>query len=334
MYDTLIYGNGLTIAVTNTLWDIAKENYFTKYISFNNFIEDFIIMPVHKRLYRDFMRTFNSNTNSYEKVHVNDKRILEAHIDDIKKLGFERWVSSFIWDKDIMTDEEKADIKLFVYALSNYWYHILSKEILSQKPVKQKLQECAIKVKSNVNDSIFTLNFDTLLDEWLKPQHLHGRFVTPYESGKQLVLFEKDEDGFEYPFLYGSNGIEKNSRLSIINERKLKQDNPYDIDFFFGDMNNINYGHILLYGVSLGRSYILSDEFLENYPKNKSNYIIYSVDGHLLLKLDLLYKNKCIEKITISYYTEEDLAYYKSILANTDFKDIVYYKHTSEIFQF
>lgn len=335
MYDTLLYGNGLTIAVTNTLWNLVHDNKFANYLSLNNFIKDYIAMPTHRKLYRDFMKTFNKDTHAYEKIHIKNKKLITENLPYILDIGFERWVSKTIFDNNSISDIDRQDAMLYMYSLHNYWYHIITNEVLPQQLVKQKLKYCANQISKKIRNYILTINFDTLLDDWLNPQHLHGKFTIPYHNGKQLILFiEEDGHSFQYPYLFGGNGYEKLNRLDIINKRKLGENNPYNLDFFFGDLKKANYGHVLIYGIAFGRSYIMSDEFLDVYPKYKNLYLTYCIDGHILLKLEALYQNKCIDKITIAYYSEEDLNNYKQMISMTKLESIVIYEHTSNIFNF
>lgn len=330
MFDSLLYGNGLTLAVVSGIWELAKSNPSCKYLSVDEFMKDFALMPNHKRICRDFMKTFNKDTKTYSDVHTENKRIMALHIDDINKLGFERWVSTIIFSLEIISEEDLKNIKPYIYSLYNYWYSFISTTVLSKDDIQFKLEQYAIEILSKVNGNIMTLNFDNMLDKWLNPSHLHGSFALPYESFKDIHLFNyNDNKNFEYRYLFGGNGLEKLDRLNRIRKMGIA---GYDMDFFYQEIKTCNLGHLLTYGVSFGRSYILSDAFLDEYPQHNDAYLNKCVDGHILLKLDLLFKNHCVDKITIAYYSESDLNAYKEILSHTKFKQIVTFERTQNIF--
>ncbi len=73
---------------------------------------------------------------------------------------------------------------------------------------------------------------------------------------------------------------------------------------------------------------------LFKFPGYVNVYYVRSLDGHILLKLNQLYNTQRLEKITISYYSYEDMLNYIKILSFTDFNSIVEYQHCSEVFNF
>ena len=77
----------------------------------------------------------------------------------------------------------------------------------------------------------------------------------------------------------------------------------------------------------------MPDNYLEEAPQHKDFYFLRSVDGHIQKRLEALYINERVKKITISYYTEKEREYLAEVIRATPFKDIVEYKHSSEIFK-
>lgn len=326
-YNSFLYGNGLTVAI---LGQIKKHFSFTpidRYLDFNTFFNDFIQAENHKRILRDFYKYFEIDEDSL-KTHTNTRSFLRQRKDEILKMGFEKWVSKYLFDKESKITKE---VSFYVYILYNYWYHLIYQNILT-KPVVIKLLHKSvelIKQKIILNNNIYTLNFDTILDEYLNPRHLHGVFALPLFDIKELILHFFSEDEFEYIYLFGSNGIEKLARLDKI--RKLKQ-KRYDLELFYN--SEVNLEHLLIYGISFSNTEFMTPTFLEQHPKHENEYYVRSVDGHILLKLNQLYKSQRVEKITISYYSQNDLANYKNILGFTDFNPIVEYQQSSEVFDF
>lgn len=327
LYNSFLYGYGLTLAVLNHVSKSINIPSIDKYIDFNIFFYDFIQAEEHKRILRDFNKYFKLNSDTI-KTHLNTRKYLCHKVDEISKLGFERWVSKNLFKKD---NKVSKDVQFYVYVLYNYWYHFINEKILSNSKVVNLLEKISdlIKQKITMNSKIYTLNFDTILDKYLNPKHLHGVFTLPLTNIKDLILSFSNEKEFEYVYLFGSNGIEKLSRLDKI--RNSKQ-NKYDLEFFYD--RELYLSHLLIYGISLGNTEFINNEFLKTYPEHEKVYYIRSVDGHILLKLNQLYNADKIEKITLAYYSQDDLIHYKNIIGFTDFKSIVEYKQCNEIFNF
>lgn len=330
MYDNLIYGNGLTIALIYMMENMLVKNEYKKLLHLNSFVEYFINAPEHKKISREFRKTFNKDTEKYLKMHVKNKIYILKDLDEINRIGFERWVS-----KKVLLDdsEEFKNIKEYLYSLYNYWYSYTEEIILKEKKIVENFVRVSREIKKIIKKNIYTTNFDTFLDKWLNPQHLHGKFITPYKSFNDIILFQfNNGKEFEYKYLFGTNGLEKMKRLFDIKEKKI-ENNFYHVDFFFGDLKKFHLGHLLIYGLAFGKSGYLTDDFLKLHPEHKDQYLLASVDGHILLRLETLYENKMIDKITVSYYSEEDLINYKKVFSQTKLSKIVYYKHCNEIFK-
>ena len=155
-----------------------------------------------------------------------------------------------------------------------------------------------IKRKLRSKKQIYTTNFDTILDKSLSPKHIHGIFALPLEKMQDLILdLDREKNEFEYTYLLGTNGFEKLNRLNLI--RVLNQ-SYYDLNFFFQD--NLKLGNLLIYGMSFGYNQIMPTDYLEENPEHKDFHLLRSVDGHILSRINALYINNRINKITISYF--------------------------------
>lgn len=88
----------------------------------------------------------------------------------------------------------------------------------------------------------------------------------------------------------------------------------------------------MIFGLSFGIAEFISTEFLAEYPEHEHMYLMRSVDGHILLKLNERFEKNKLSKITISYHTDHDLDHLKYIFSMTGLKSIVDFKHSSEIF--
>lgn len=331
MYDSLLYGYGLTLAIFNTIQEMAIENGDDEncYFDVNDFLHTFLHSKEHKRIVRSFNRYFVINSKT-QPAHDVAKTFLISNEDEIYKIGFERWISSYI--SSIGNDPTKDYGIIYIYILYNYWYHLLFSQILQKPYSKDFLRKAGSHIKNKLNskDKIYTTNFDTILDDFLSPKHLHGIFALPLVKLKDILLeFDRIKDEFEYIYLLGTSGVEKQNRLNIINGRKQ---NYYNLDLLLNE--NLQLGHLLIYGMSFGYNKIISDDYLEENPEHEDFYWLRSVDGHILRRLNTLFLDQRIQKITLSYYTREDLENLQTIIEFTDFASIVEFKKSNQIFQF
>ena len=311
MYDSLLFGNGLTKAVLASI----KNNYpckFSHYLDCDAFIHDFINAEHHPEIFI---------------VHKEDRDYIQKHFGKIVLYGFERWVSENIFS----TDNEFKNAKFILYILYNYWYDLINEAILKLPIPTNIITQIGETVLKSLHKGakIFTTNFDTLLDSVLHPDHIHGTFQLPLPDLNDTVAFNVNEQEFEWKYLFGTNGLEKLSRLDRI---KKTQAEEYDIDFFYD--NTIDLGNLLIYGLSFGRAEFISDEFLRQYPQHKDVTLVRTVDGHILLKLSQKRELNKLKRITISYYKESEIDHYKEMFEDTNLEDIVEYLPSHEMFDF
>lgn len=326
MYDSLLYGYGLTCFVFDKIDSlIDSSNPCKKYFSIISFLEDFINAEKHKRILRDFNRYFDLNNETNE-GHEEARNYLKSEINNILKYGFERWVS-----KNIFNENNKIPkiADMYIYMLYNYWYHLIHKEILSKPSIANKLNQIGENIINGISDKskIYTVNFDSILDETLKPKHIHGRFIIPLDNIDELIIPLENEKEFEYSYLFGSNGFEKAKRIQDFSKLSQKF---YDLDFFFD--NKLYLGHLLIFGLSFSKTEIITADFQKKYPQYENWYSVKSVDGHILLILKKMIDENQIKKITISYYRTDELEYYRELFSLTDFGSIVEYADSKEIY--
>lgn len=325
-FDSFLYGNGLTIALLNKIKQISS-NPIKKYLSCTNFITDFLIMPDHKTIYRDFLKLYKIDTEN-EKVHIVARNFLKEHLEEINKLGFERWTSY-----NLFSSKLKSSYLTYGYILYNYWYDVINRQILHRQNCRDLIHQDGGKILQSLRNSenIYTTNFENIMDQVLSPDHVHGRFTLPLKKSGDVFLTVDEKLKFkEYHYMYGTSGIEKGFRLNSIKEQNQTS---YDLDFFFSE--NIHLGVLLIYGLAFGNSGILSEDFLKQYPeKNKSDNFLKIVDYHIVMRLEILMRKESLNKIIISYYSENDLNNYISVFQDSILKDIITYKQCSEIFPF
>lgn len=328
MYDSFLYGYGLTLAISNKLSKFsALAPQQKKILYFDSFFHTFVTSVDHKRIYRQFLKLYKVDSGKVD-LHKQMKNNLASRMEEINKYGVEKWVGKNLFDPN---SEVSSEEKMYLYFLYGYWAHLVYVEILHlpniQKLLDDTAREIQRKIKSDKN--IFTTNFDTLLDKYLHPHHLHGTIPAPLKNVDQIIfrIFPNKKD-LEYSFLFGANGIEKLTRLNEIH--KLTQ-NKYQLDFFYN--LELDLGHLLIYGLSFGKTAFITDEFLEKYPKYENDYYFRSVDGHILLKLNERYQKGLLSKVTVSYYTSQDLEHLRYFFSMTDFISIVEFIPANDIFQ-
>jgi len=325
MYNSMLYGNGLTLAVLSTI----KENFsneFICYLDCDDFIFEFIYAEPHKRIYRDFIKYFLINKET-EKVHNEARKIIKRNYKEISSYGFERWVSKYLFSSN--TDYKK--IKEYAYFLYNYWFYIVSDSIIKKAIPKEIINNLGNNILKILEDNakIFTTNFDTIMDDVLNPSHIHGKFQIPLNGFNDIIAFHINDKEFEYKYLFGANGFEKMYRLNRINNNGKTN---YEIDFFYED--TLDLGSLLIYGLSFRRTEFISEEFLALYPEHRTNKLVNTVDGHILYKLSIKYDEKKLKKITIAYFSNLDKDNYQDLFKNTNLENIVEYKYCEELINF
>lgn len=320
-FDSILYGNGLTIHTLNTIFEVSKDP-FRKYLSDKEFIYNFSHSEDHRRIVRDFEKYFKMDIE-FKKLHDLSRSILKDNVDDINKYGFERWVS-----KNLFKEESGLkDLKIYGYILYNYWFDTINEGILKRKSNQNIIKGISQQLRDLGRDNcnFYTLNFDTIHDTILNPDHLHGRFVSPLESIESVIFHHLDSKSFEYNYLYGSNGYEKKNRIKSI---KDVPDSPYDLQFFFN--HDLDLGDLLIYGVGFGDT-----EFMNELREVKGEYktisIVDTVDGHILEKLRLKKKNGLLKSITISYFDESDIERYRKLFTDIGLDSITNFLHCSDI---
>ena len=328
MYDSFLFGYGLTLAISNKLSNSSLITIQQKQILyFDSFFQAFITSRNNEQLYRKFLRLFRIDENLYH-LHDQMKNTLEARMEEILSYGVERWVGKNLFNPN---KEVSSEEKMYIYLLYAYWAHLMHLEVLRLPGTKKVLRANAKKIRKVIGptQNIFTTNFDTLLDKYFNPQHLHGIIQAPLTNVETIILkISPNKKDLEYSFLFGANGLEKEGRLKEIH--KMRQD-VYQLDFFY--RSNLSLGHLLIYGLSFGKTEFISKEFLNAYPKYENDYSFRSVDGHILKTLNKKYQEGLLSKITISYYTPQDLEHLKYFLSMTDFISIVEFKHANDIIQ-
>lgn len=328
MFNSFLFGYGLTIYCLEKIKPtVAESNPLKNYIELSNFLNVFLTAPLHKKILRDFNKYFVKDSRATPD-HDEIREFLYSHIAEINSVGFERWVSNILFQGNI---ETPLGYKLYIYFLYNFWFHIIKKEILYTNESKTIINNISAKILENDfdNGKIFTTNFDTVFDDTLNPFHIHGKFVVPLNDIEEIIMHYFNEKEFEYSYLFGTSGYEKASRLSDINDMTQYY---YDTRFFYD--KNLDFGHLLIFGLSFAKSGVIFKEFEKLHPEYDNLNIVKSIDGHIILKLEELYNLNRLNRITICFYSISDLKFYKKLFSTSILNSIISFVSTNEIYFF
>lgn len=326
-YDTILFGNGLTLSLLNQISTLPLLSESDKTIlNLNSFVTTFLDNPEENIAYDKHQAWFTGPFEpklgysvqmkilSKKMKDVFSKELPMSNNDVIKKYGFEYWAGEHIFNSEFRSSFE------ILYSLNNLWYVTLHSRLVELGKKYPKIKKY-IKEKQKLVSrftNICTLNFDLFFDSssTTKVAHLHGRFLDDITSFGDLVYFGfPDQKGrFEYPYLLGSSGFEKGCRLFRIMKTKGIVNNYYDLRFLFDDC--VQWGNLLIFGVSFLNSSFLSDEFLSKYPEHQGANPLGGVDSHILYRLQQLRNDGKVGEITLACWKESDFPYYQSINDN------------------
>ena len=320
VYDTLLYGNGLTIAIFNRLITINQniENFSD---FFNRFLFD---QTMNKN---DFYSILDSNTKSDVYLEKDDivriETFIKSHINDINKHGFEVWIGEKAFVEEVFLVKNSA---LYFLSLFNYWYIHTDFDNPHYYYVYKDCVDSFLRL--GIKD-MYTLNYDCFLDSFCNIKHSHGAFLNNFYDLIQMAHFRYNGENVEeylHPCCIGTNGLEKCRGLCMLNESLVS---GYDYEFLFS--NNKHFGNLLIYGVRFADSLMIPESIKQKYSEQDIRLMKY-VDGHILLRLDALYLNNLISSITVSYYQDSDLIRYKKIFKECACNHIVKYVKSNEIY--
>lgn len=315
----LLYGNGLSLALLSFIKSEVDVPYI-EYLDSTKFLEDLINAKDHQRIYRKFIHYFQIDQQTVL-VHEQAKIFIKKYINEIRQIGFERWFGKY----HFVENDSMRLIKPYLYFIYNYWYCTIFEDILSNGKVQNIIKRISELLYCE-DITYYTTNFDTLLDSKLQPKHLHGRFLETLRKYQDIIAFHLNDKEFEYIYLFGANGYEKQYRLKTIYETNCKY---YDLDFFYNDQ--LSFDHLTIFGIAFGNAELFSAEFHKEYPNHDDEVIFNSVDGHILNRLEELCKTKKLSKLTLCYHTDFDLKYYKNIIKYTSLEPILEYIPSNEV---
>lgn len=336
MYDTMLFGNGLTSLILNNMEEhkIIVDKSLHKKLKLNNFIQYFVDCDVEDRVYREYNKLFDIR-DGRKRIRGNRearitreqcRKIIRDNVVGIKEIGFENWFSKYYENSS-----KNGELIIYLYCLYNYWFSYIYKHILRELGCTNYLKNIADIISNNVSGRIYTTNFDLMFDNYLDIEHIHGKFnimAKKYDDIKAYEYNHRDGEAIchEYKYLYSANCFEKLWKLerikgrSEINEYKHTV-KSYDLDFFYS--NEVEFGHLLIYGVSFSKSNQKIYKLKTQYDEYKDSSFSLSIDGHILMRLEKLYEQNKLSQITLAYYNDNDRNNYEEILDKSNLKKCV-----------
>jgi hypothetical protein len=316
-YDTLIFGNGMTINLLGQLKGIIPiENHYL--LSFNEFmiafINDRLPQLYDEHIYRVLYKQNNKGYQSkYKFIKTEFKKFYNNG-----ETNFEYYIGKNIFDKQIELSD--TYIRSLYPALFNIWLDILYNYIsINYKPQIS----CFYKsVKDSLNcKNYLSTNFDYLADRYINVEHLHGKMkkIGMFND----VVLKMDKKNTYYKTVWGHNGIGKLN--TIIEYAKEKNCSAYfDFDFF---LNDKNYNNVLIYGMSFQRAGYITDDFISEFPDyENSNYIGTCIDDHIVIRLKALQDMNLVNKVSVCYHNETSYEHLNGLFIESGIKNLDFIK--------
>lgn len=321
-YDGFLFGNGLTINLLNQLANHipSKKRYL---LNIDDFLRCFATNRLSDREKRKIFKLF------YKKETLENLKYFEKLKTEIicyyekNDANIEYYFGLALFQENCCEYDYQLLKTVFPF-LYNIWY-----EILYQYLSSLKLENIVSNFSNSVNKTlyypknIYTTNFDKFADH-LKPEHLHGSFVTPYKKYNELIFQKLNREEFLYKCIWGWNGIGKLTAIEQYCNIK-GYEKYFDFSFFFNQEVHIK--NLLVYGIGFQRSGYMEDLSIFN-SKYEKPAIGGVVDEHILIRLQGLQTRNQLDCITFSCYSDSEMGYFKDIVQLHELKNVMFLKST------
>ena len=134
-FDTLLYGNGLTIAL------LGRFKKLSNIETFDNFFGRFLFADKVEKT--EFYNILNSNP--FSNVYLEEKELpeienfLKANLYNITRNGFEVWIGARVFTDDSFFVK---DVTCYYLSLFNYWYN-LNKPMFNRQEFQNIIHDCS-----------------------------------------------------------------------------------------------------------------------------------------------------------------------------------------------
>lgn len=326
-YDSILFGNGLTVNLLNQLSPYIPEVY-RFLLTFDGFMTSFIRGTLPNTMEKNiFFAFYRRNTKENCEYFAKMKEILAEYYNECdgnieKHFG----LAEFQKCRPFNYSAVKSLLPFFY----NMWFCQLDK-MLIETHQRKRIKRFYTSVKRLLTPSavVYTTNFDLLADHILSPAHLHGKFVEDIRKYEECI-WQREEKEFTFKYLWGWNGLGKGIAI-FEKQHDAGATQLFDWDFFLVDQSIEN---LLIYGLSFQTSGYITNDFIEAMPQYQEPAIGAVIDEHILIRLIGLQNQHNNLKITFAYYNKNDLKHYQSLVGIYGLSNVAYIPSTSLHFVF
>ena len=310
-YNSLLFGNGLTLNLLHQLQPYIPENK-CYLLSIDSFLKEWIKGGISQReenkLYTAMYGKDKYKQQKFEMIKDDLNVYFQTYSSDL-----EYFLGATLFDKkDDLLKRVKTVFPLFY----NAWWIILS-EYLEYQDLNNRINSFYQQVAGIVTEPgyIYTTNFDLFADS-LHPEHLHGRFLPHIKDYNDIVFHSYNDDrNHYYKYIWGCNGIGK---FNLIQQLRAYYDcsSYFDFNFFFNSELNMN--NMLIYGMGFKNSGYIS-QLQEKYPRYQKAAFGGIIDEHILVRICGLQESGKLNQVDVTYYDEgerEHLREYPKVCVN------------------
>ena len=324
-YDSILFGNGLTINLLNQLKPFIPPEY-SYLLTFDGFMSAFINGTLPNTIERKiFFAFYRENSRENHEYYAQMKEIINEYY-LVCDGNIEKHFGLAVFQKQ--TPYNFDTIMSLMPFFYNMWFCQLN-NMLVETHQRKRMNRFYNSVKRALPDRavVYTTNFDLFADCVLEPAHLHGRFFEDIRVYEDCV-WQKEEKGFTFRYLWGWNGLGKGIAIyEKKNETGAKE--LFDWDFFLEDQSIEN---LLIYGLSFQQAGFITDEVVEAMPQYQKPAIGAVIDEHILIRLKGLQNQHRHLKLTFAYYSENDLRYCKDLVETFALTNVSYMPSNSLAF--
>ena len=295
-YNSLLFGNGLTLNLLHQLQPYIPENK-CYLLSIDSFLKEWIKGGISQReenkLYTAMYGKDKYKQQKFEMIKDDLNVYFQTYSSDL-----EYFLGATLFDKkDDLLKRVKTVFPLFY----NAWWIILS-EYLEYQDLNNRINSFYQQVAGIVTD---------LFADSLHPEHLHGRFLPHIKDYNDIVFHSYNDDrNHYYKYIWGCNGIGK---FNLIQQLRAYYDcsSYFDFNFFFNSELNMN--NMLIYGMGFKNSGYIS-QLQEKYPRYQKAAFGGIIDEHILVRICGLQESGKLNQVDVTYYDEGEREHLHEVL--------------------
>ena len=310
-YDGILFGNGLTINLLQQLKaSVAPEKYYL--LEIDSFIKRWMDDKVSPREERLVYRAFYGNDCNKQKFYQNIKNKFKSYY-SIYNADVE-----YVMGKLLFVESPYKDVLQCYPILYNIWHIILFDYLLHincGSYIKHFYE--TVKTYTGNPQYIWTTNFD-LFGESIKPEHLHGRFLTEIKQYADIILeFTNEGKNYYYKYIWGHNGIGKMNNIDEI-KKCTNYESYFEFDFFFS--NKFKMDKMLIYGMGFRKSGFV-EALTKEYPEYETAKFGAIIDEHILARIGGMQNLGMLKCVDVAYYNEREKEHIENAMKEAKVKE-------------